>query len=76
MAGSERTFSRQLFKDTGMSFGKWRRQLHLMVALTLLAAGKCVQQVTRDLGYEAERQLHQDVQAGARHHARKICLIA
>ena len=50
---SERTFSRQLFKDTGMSFGKWRRQLHLMVALKLLAEGKSVQQVAGDLGYEA-----------------------
>ena len=50
---SERTFSRQLFKDTGMSFGKWRRQLHLMVALKLLAEGKSVQQVSGGLGYEA-----------------------
>lgn len=50
---SERTLSRQLFKETGMSFGKWRRQLHLMVALKLLAEGKSVQQVAGDLGYEA-----------------------
>ncbi|MBJ2271194.1 helix-turn-helix transcriptional regulator [Pseudomonas sp. MF6772] len=50
---SERTLARQLFKETGMSFGKWRRQLHLMVALKLLAEGKSVQQVAGDLGYEA-----------------------
>lgn len=50
---SERTLARQLFKKTGMSFGKWRRQLHLMVALNLLAEGKSVQQVAGELGYVA-----------------------
>ncbi|MDT4837069.1 Helix-turn-helix domain protein [compost metagenome] len=50
---SERTLSRRLFAETGMSFGAWRRQLHLMVALRGLAAGDTVQQVAGDLGYEA-----------------------
>lgn len=50
---SQRTLSRQLFKETGMSFGKWRRQLYLMVALKLLTEGKSVQQVAEALGYEA-----------------------
>ncbi|MBJ3816637.1 helix-turn-helix transcriptional regulator [Shimwellia pseudoproteus] len=50
---SERTLARHLFEQTGMSFGKWRRQLHLMVALELLTEGCSVQQVAGDLGYEA-----------------------
>ena len=50
---SERTLSRQLFKETGMSFGKWRKQLHLMVALKLLNEGQAVQRVAEILGYEA-----------------------
>lgn len=49
----ERTLSRHLFEQTGMSFSKWRRQLHLMVALEALARGTNVQQVSDDLGYEA-----------------------
>ncbi|ODN29634.1 hypothetical protein BED46_009935 [Burkholderia contaminans] len=49
----ERTLSRRLFEETGMSFGKWRRQLHLMVALEALAKGRSVQQVSDELGYEA-----------------------
>ncbi|MNE83569.1 transcriptional activator FtrA [compost metagenome] len=50
---SECTLSRRLLAETGMSFGAWRRQLHLMVALRGLAAGDTVQQVAGDLGYEA-----------------------
>ncbi|BDH46019.1 hypothetical protein TUM12370_20630 [Salmonella enterica subsp. enterica serovar Choleraesuis] len=50
---SERTLGRHLFEQTGMSFGKWRRQLHLMVALKRLTEGYNVQQVAGDLGYES-----------------------
>lgn len=50
---SERTLSRFLVAETGMSFGRWRRQLHIMVALKRLSAGDTVQSVAFDLGYES-----------------------
>ncbi|WXL27888.1 AraC family transcriptional regulator [Ectopseudomonas mendocina] len=50
---SERTLSRRLMDETGMSFSNWRRQLHLMVALEALAKGHSVQRIASDLGYEA-----------------------
>ena len=34
------------------TFGRWRQQLHLIVALGELAAGVSVQQVSETLGYE------------------------
>jgi AraC-like DNA-binding protein len=50
---SERTLTRVLKRDTGMSFGRWRQQLCLMYALQWLAAGRAIQQVAVDLGYES-----------------------
>lgn len=50
---SERTLSRQIFDETGMSFSAWRRQLHLSVALRALSMGRTVQQVSGDIGYES-----------------------
>lgn len=50
---SERTMSRLLMRETGMSFGRWRRQLHIMLALQKLAKGVSIQQVAMDLGYES-----------------------
>ena len=37
----------------GMSFGRWRQQLHLMLAVKWLETDSSVQQVTEDLGYES-----------------------
>lgn len=37
----------------GMSFGRWRRQLHVVLALRRLSAGETVQSVALDLGYES-----------------------
>lgn len=37
--------------QTWMSFGRWRQQLHLMLAVQWLGAGASVQQVADDLGY-------------------------
>ena len=45
----ERLFAREL----GMTFGRWRQQLHLIVALHQLSAGATVQQVSAALGYES-----------------------
>jgi AraC-like DNA-binding protein/quercetin dioxygenase-like cupin family protein len=49
---SERSLSRTLQQQMGMSFGHWRRQLHVMLALQRLTQGESVQSVALDLGYE------------------------
>jgi AraC-like DNA-binding protein len=49
---SPRTLSRLIARETGMSFGRWRRQLHLLLALQWLARGTTVQDVAIGLGYE------------------------
>lgn len=49
---SERTLSRILLRQTGMSFGRWRQQLHILLALRWLSQGASVQSVAADLGYE------------------------
>ncbi|MFL9924087.1 helix-turn-helix transcriptional regulator [Herbaspirillum lusitanum] len=50
---SERTLARLLTQETGMSFGRWRQQFHLMLAVKWLGSGSAVQQVADDLGYES-----------------------
>jgi AraC-like DNA-binding protein len=50
---SERSLSRLLMSEIGMSFGQWRRQLHVILALRRLSAGDNVQTVALDLGYES-----------------------
>jgi len=49
---SPRTLSRLIARETGMSFGRWRRQLHLLLALQWMARGATVQDVAAGLGYE------------------------
>ena len=49
---SERNMSRLLQHDIGMSFGRWRRQLHVILALQRLSKGDSVQTVALELGYE------------------------
>lgn len=51
-AMSVRTFARLVLKETGMTFGRWRQRLHILVALQRLSAGSSVQAVSLDLGYE------------------------
>ena len=53
VALSERSLSRLLAEEVGMSFGRWRRQLHVVLALRQLSAGQSVQAVAMDLGYES-----------------------
>ncbi len=36
-----------------MSFGRWRQQLSVMLAVKRLAGGSSIQQVAADLGYES-----------------------
>ncbi|KKC26003.1 AraC family transcriptional regulator [Sphingomonas sp. SRS2] len=53
VAVSERSLKRLMIQETGLSFGRWRRQLHLVIALRELAGGATVQRVAGDLGYES-----------------------
>ena len=49
---SERSMTRQLMDEIGMSVGRWRRQLHVIIALQRLAKGHSVKTVALELGYE------------------------
>ena len=53
VALSESSLARLVVKETGLTFGRWRQQLHLIVAIRELASGTSVQQVSADLGYES-----------------------
>jgi AraC-like DNA-binding protein len=53
VALSENSLGRLVRQETGLTFGRWRQQLQLIVALRSLAAGATVQQVSGDLGYES-----------------------
>jgi AraC-like DNA-binding protein len=52
IAVAPRTLTRALKRETGMSFGRWRQQLHILIALQRLDQGASVQTVAFDLGYE------------------------
>jgi AraC-like DNA-binding protein len=52
-AMSGRTFARLMGRETGMSFGRWRQQLGVMLAVKWMAEGATIQQVAFDLGYES-----------------------
>lgn len=53
VAMGERTLARLIEHETGLTFGRWRQQFHLIVALQHLAAGDAVQQVAESLGYNS-----------------------
>lgn len=53
VAMSERSLARLMLRETGLTFGRWRQQLHLVVALRDLASGIKVQRVAANLGYES-----------------------
>lgn len=53
LAISERAFTRLMLRETGLTFGRWRQQLHLLIAMQRLASGSSVQHVASDLGYES-----------------------
>jgi AraC-like DNA-binding protein len=50
---SQRTLERRTNRETGMSFGRWRQQLGVILAVQWLAGGASIQQVAADLGYES-----------------------
>lgn len=49
---SERSFARMIAAQTGMSFGRWRQRLNIILALQWMATGTTVESVAFDLGYE------------------------
>ncbi|MBX4865180.1 helix-turn-helix transcriptional regulator [Rhizobium bangladeshense] len=53
IGASKRTLTRLFQRETGMSFGRWRQQLHVGLALQRLAGGDAVTTIALDLGYES-----------------------
>lgn len=53
LAMSKRTFERFVLRETGMTFGRWRQQLQLLIAIRLLVTGNSVQSIAYELGYES-----------------------
>lgn len=53
LAMSERSLARLVRQETGLTFGRWRQQLHLITALRQLSAGHSVQRVAETLGYDS-----------------------
>jgi AraC-like DNA-binding protein len=53
VAMSERSLARLVLQETGLTFGRWRQQLHLIVAMRQLSAGQTVQLVADQLGYDS-----------------------
>jgi AraC-like DNA-binding protein len=50
---SARTLLRLIKRETGMSFGRWRQQLGIVLAVKWMAGGAKIKQVAADLGYES-----------------------
>jgi AraC-like DNA-binding protein len=50
---SGRTLARMVERETGMSFGRWRQQLAVMLAVKWMAEGSSIQEVASGLGYES-----------------------
>jgi AraC-like DNA-binding protein len=48
-----KTIQRTFLRETGMTFGQWRTQARLLIALERLAAGDKVLAVALELGYES-----------------------
>lgn len=53
VAMSERTLARLILKHTGMTFGRWRQQLHIVIAIQRLSLGDTVQLISQQLGYDS-----------------------
>lgn len=53
LAMSERSLARLVAQETGLTFGRWRQQLHILIALRQLSEGASVQQVAGNLGYDS-----------------------
>jgi len=51
---SARTLARRFVKETGMSFGQWRKQARLLAAITRISQGDSVAHIAQDLGYDSQ----------------------
>ncbi len=51
VALGEKTFARRFSAETGLSFGRWRQQWRLLVALKRLGEGASVTEVAFEVGY-------------------------
>ena len=49
----EKTIQRLFHKDTGMTFGQWRQQARLLLALERIAVGEKIIDVAGELGYDS-----------------------
>ncbi|MFG8625432.1 MULTISPECIES: helix-turn-helix domain-containing protein [Pseudomonas aeruginosa group] len=45
--------SRLFVAETGLSVSRWRRRMHIIRALPLLAQGHLIQAIADDLGYDS-----------------------
>jgi AraC-like DNA-binding protein len=52
VAMTRRTAARRFLAETGMTFGRWRQQFRLLVAVERLGAGESVSEVAFEVGYE------------------------
>jgi AraC-like DNA-binding protein len=50
---SERTLTRFMQREIGLTFGQWRSQLNILMAVEQLLSGSSVQNVALDLGYDS-----------------------
>lgn len=50
---SERNMSRLFSAETGLSVSRWRRQMHVITALPMLAQGRLIQGIADELGYDS-----------------------
>lgn len=48
----EKTIQRLFRKDTGMTFGQWRQQARLLLALERIAVGEKIIDIAGELGYD------------------------
>ena len=53
VGASPRTLARIFVRETGLTFGRWRRQLRLLAALERLGSGESVTSVALALGYDS-----------------------
>ncbi|WP_419756299.1 helix-turn-helix domain-containing protein [Brevundimonas sp.] len=63
---SERTLNRRLSSEIGMGFGRWRRQIHILLALRWLASGRSVPVGRPRPGLRKHQQFRQHVSQGRR----------
>lgn len=49
----ERTLNRLLVAETGLSFSRWRQQLHIVLAIQKMSRGASVESAALDLGYKS-----------------------